>query len=468
MHACLEFSGPQLHNLLAAYVAYQPHIGYIPGMSHLAALLLLVVPDPFDSFVLFANILDTPCHRAFYNPNESEFVVYFRAFDHLLADRMPHLHSHFTRVGLEPNMYLFDWLFTIFSRTLPLEAALRVWDVYSAEGDIILFRVALTLLHHFQRDLMQLSFDKLIAFLTSRLPLDLTGDQLMKHVYAIRLKRSTWERYLHNSRPGHKSRKLHHGHIFTHHHSVSHVLNSTDPTICRNSFADGANGSINLDALPDPNKFHPGLVDHSTRSLYSPSSTTSEGVPEDDLEPHAERTDTIPPSAGDWALDWDLGPKTPWTVDLHPSPFNSAVFTFDEDIPFSAPPNVPHRTPGHRKFSRWASEWALSDFGGDSATSRWRTGNGNGKDRITKNVGESIDSEGKITGTGFIRKDQIAVATVLCRTKFPAEQADHCVVPAIDRFNCEHVLILTAPRLECYTVIGIVHEFCRHSGVMAL
>lgn len=62
----------RLHNLLAAFVMYQPRIGYLPGMSYLAAVLLLAVADVFDSFVLFANILDKPCHRAFYNPDESE------------------------------------------------------------------------------------------------------------------------------------------------------------------------------------------------------------------------------------------------------------------------------------------------------------------------------------------------------------------------------------------------------------
>ncbi|OON23402.1 hypothetical protein X801_00680 [Opisthorchis viverrini] len=64
-----------LHDLLAAYVAYKPEIGYVQGMSFLAAILLLVMDNTFEAFVMFANILERPCHRAFYSLDEAEFAV---------------------------------------------------------------------------------------------------------------------------------------------------------------------------------------------------------------------------------------------------------------------------------------------------------------------------------------------------------------------------------------------------------
>lgn len=62
-----------LHDLLAAYVAYQPLIGYVQGMSFLAAILLLVINDPYEAFVVFAHLMEgSPCHRAFYSLDETE------------------------------------------------------------------------------------------------------------------------------------------------------------------------------------------------------------------------------------------------------------------------------------------------------------------------------------------------------------------------------------------------------------
>ena len=55
-----------LHSLLSAYVCYQPEIGYVQGMSFIAAVLLLNMEE-LDAFICFANMLNRPCHKAFYS-----------------------------------------------------------------------------------------------------------------------------------------------------------------------------------------------------------------------------------------------------------------------------------------------------------------------------------------------------------------------------------------------------------------
>ncbi|GAA55182.1 TBC1 domain family member 14 [Clonorchis sinensis] len=185
-----------LHDLLAAYVAYRPEIGYVQGMSFLAAILLLVMDNTFEAFVMFANILERPCHRAFYSLDENEFIVHFRAFDETLFACMPGLYLHFKRVGLEPNMYLFDWLFTLFSRSLPLETDMRVWDLFFLDGEVALFRAALGVLHVYEAQLLNSNFDQLATFLTSPLPSDLCADELVRHMRSVQLKKKTFNRRL--------------------------------------------------------------------------------------------------------------------------------------------------------------------------------------------------------------------------------------------------------------------------------
>ncbi|TGZ68349.1 hypothetical protein CRM22_004315 [Opisthorchis felineus] len=185
-----------LHDLLAAYVAYKPEIGYVQGMSFLAAILLLVMDNTFEAFVMFANILERPCHRAFYSLDENEFIVHFRAFDETLSACMPQLYLHFKRVGLEPNMYLFDWLFTVFSRSLPLETDIRVWDLFFLDGEVALFRAALGVLHMYEAQLLNSNFDQLATFLTSPLPSDLCADKLVRHMRSVQLKKKTFSRRL--------------------------------------------------------------------------------------------------------------------------------------------------------------------------------------------------------------------------------------------------------------------------------
>lgn len=80
-HLCIfQPGGPYfdvLHELLAAYVCYRPDIGYIQGMSFIAAVLILNMEAP-QAFVCFANLLDGPVLRAaFTRDGNTMQVTYF-------------------------------------------------------------------------------------------------------------------------------------------------------------------------------------------------------------------------------------------------------------------------------------------------------------------------------------------------------------------------------------------------------
>lgn len=65
-----------LHDLLAAYVSFQPSIGYLQGMSFIAAIFLLVMEgDIFAAFIAFASVLNRPTFYAFYSLEETEVSI---------------------------------------------------------------------------------------------------------------------------------------------------------------------------------------------------------------------------------------------------------------------------------------------------------------------------------------------------------------------------------------------------------
>lgn len=65
-----------LHDLLAAYVAYQPTLGYLQGMSFIAGILLIVMDDIYTAFIAFATLMNRPSFYAFYSLDESEVCFY--------------------------------------------------------------------------------------------------------------------------------------------------------------------------------------------------------------------------------------------------------------------------------------------------------------------------------------------------------------------------------------------------------
>lgn len=169
-----------LEGILAAYAIYRPDVGYVQGMSFIGAVLSLNM-EPSDAFACFANLLNYPCHRAAFTLDQKRMNTYYKVYSSALAHKLPKVFSHFTVAGLSPDLYLLDWLYTIYAKAMPLDVACRVWDVFLRDGDEFLFRTALGVLHLYQEELLKMDFVHGAQFLT-RLPENLQAESLFNSI----------------------------------------------------------------------------------------------------------------------------------------------------------------------------------------------------------------------------------------------------------------------------------------------
>lgn len=165
-----------LHSVLGAYTCYRPDIGYVQGMSFIAAVLILNLEEA-EAFITFANLLNKPCQMAFFRVDHELMLKYFASFEVFFEENLPRLYSHFQANNLTPDLYLIDWIFTLYSKSLPLDVACRVWDVFCRDGEESLFRTGLGILRLFEEVLLQMDFIHIAQFLT-RLPEDLQAHTL--------------------------------------------------------------------------------------------------------------------------------------------------------------------------------------------------------------------------------------------------------------------------------------------------
>ncbi|GBO08597.1 TBC1 domain family member 14, partial [Araneus ventricosus] len=131
-----------LEGILGAYVIYRPDIGYVQGMSFLAAMLLLNL-DAVDSFICFCNLLNRQCQLAFFRIEQKMMTMYYSVYEEYFKENLPKLFNVFAKQNLSPDLYLVDWLYTLYSKSLPLDVACRVWDVYLRDGEEFLVKTAL-------------------------------------------------------------------------------------------------------------------------------------------------------------------------------------------------------------------------------------------------------------------------------------------------------------------------------------
>lgn len=69
--------------------------------------------------------------------------AYYKTFEELMGVNLPQLADHLHSIGVTPDLYVLDWLLTVFARPLPLDAAVRIWDVYLRDGEEFLLRAAI-------------------------------------------------------------------------------------------------------------------------------------------------------------------------------------------------------------------------------------------------------------------------------------------------------------------------------------
>ncbi|XP_077469035.1 TBC1 domain family member 12-like isoform X2 [Stigmatopora argus] len=174
-----------LHSVLGAYTCYRPDIGYVQGMSFIAAVLILNMEEA-EAFVTFANLLNKPCQMAFFRVDHHLMLKYFAVFEVFFQENLPRLFHHFIINKLTPDLYLIDWIFTLYSKSLPLDVACRVWDVFCRDGEEGLFRTGLGILRLFQDVLLQMDFIHMAQFL-SRLPEDLPAHALFAAMAATHM-----------------------------------------------------------------------------------------------------------------------------------------------------------------------------------------------------------------------------------------------------------------------------------------
>lgn len=194
---CLSFfqEGGPLHasmrEVLEAFTVYRPDIGYVQGMSFLAAMLLLNM-EPFPAFVCLANILHARHMMLLYRLQLVEMKRSFAVFEALLAEHAPRVARHLQLIEISPDFYLVDWFLTIYCKSLSIELSSLVWDQFAFDGEVVLFKVAVALLLYYQDILEKEPFDVCLELLT-HIPASLDSDAFLHIFHSLRVSRAHFD-----------------------------------------------------------------------------------------------------------------------------------------------------------------------------------------------------------------------------------------------------------------------------------
>ncbi|XP_029296961.1 fibrous sheath CABYR-binding protein [Cottoperca gobio] len=132
-----------LFRVLKAYTQYQPEEGYCQAQGPVAAVLLMNMPAE-EAFWCLAQISEQYL-PGYYSPLLEGVLFDAAMLTWVLKRTCPAAHKHLQHHGVEPLMFATDWLMCLFTRHLPFNTLLRVWDLFFCHGVRVLLQVAAVL-----------------------------------------------------------------------------------------------------------------------------------------------------------------------------------------------------------------------------------------------------------------------------------------------------------------------------------
>jgi len=140
---------------------YRPDVGYVQGMSYLAAVLLLY-NDVYTTFQCFCNLLNNHFFLSMFKMDIKQILRHIKIYDLLFAYNLPNLHVRFKSLLISHEQYLLDWFLTVFSKCAPIPITSRIWDMYFLEGEVFLYKCALGILKLHKNFLLTAPFEECV------------------------------------------------------------------------------------------------------------------------------------------------------------------------------------------------------------------------------------------------------------------------------------------------------------------
>lgn len=148
---CLQ---KNLFNVLVAYGHHNISVGYCQGMNFIVGYLLLITKDEEKSFWLLDALIGSILPD-YYSPAMIGLKTDQEVLGQLVKIKIPAVAELMEKHGVMWTLVVSRWFICLFIDVLPVETVLRIWDCMFCEGSKIVFRVALTLIKHYQDEILK-------------------------------------------------------------------------------------------------------------------------------------------------------------------------------------------------------------------------------------------------------------------------------------------------------------------------
>jgi hypothetical protein len=136
-------------------------------MAYLGAVFLLH-QSTYAAFVSFTNLIfRSEILRTFYSFDVPGMQKYYKVFQFYMKRKIPSVLNKFEELGITPDMFLLEWVYTLFSRYFDIDNVSRIISSYLLSDDSFIFRFGLAILISIEKKVNKDNMDEVASVINN-------------------------------------------------------------------------------------------------------------------------------------------------------------------------------------------------------------------------------------------------------------------------------------------------------------
>lgn len=133
----------KLKNILRAFSNYDNRIKYIQGMNFIVGFFLYHCEE-YVAFWLFVSLIEEYDLRNIFMEGFPGLKLHVKTIETILQKYYTHIWNDFNKIGVKVEIFMVEWLFSMFSSLIPLDIQIEFYKGFFSEGWVFFYKMCIS------------------------------------------------------------------------------------------------------------------------------------------------------------------------------------------------------------------------------------------------------------------------------------------------------------------------------------
>ncbi len=135
----------KLKNVLRAFSNYEPNLKYFQGMNFIVGFMLYHCEE-YVAFWLFVSLFEQYDYREIFMDNFSGLKYHVSKVKSILKNYSPLLYEDLINCGVTFEIFMIEWLYSLFSSIIPLELQMGFYKGFFCQGWTFFYKMCISII----------------------------------------------------------------------------------------------------------------------------------------------------------------------------------------------------------------------------------------------------------------------------------------------------------------------------------